>query len=141
MSELKTTADLMIRNIVTCTPEDSLATAREIMKEKSIRHIPVVNKDSNALMGVITQKNLLKEAFDIADKFGMNELEYQEKKRLVKDFMDTDVKSISPQTPLLEAGEHFIKSKHGCLPVLENDQLVGILTSSDFVKLSVDLLR
>ena len=59
----------------------------------------------------------------------------------MKDIMDTDLETIQPQLPLLNAGEFFVESKHGCLPVVVEGKLEGILTSADFVKLSLTLLR
>ncbi len=135
------TADLMVTDMVILTPEDNLASAREVMKQYSIRHVPVVDPVNGNFLGLISQRTILKEAFNIANKFGIQELEYQEKKRKIVDFMAPVDNTITSDTPLLDAGEHFIKIKHGCLPVVDGNRLVGIITSSDFVKLSVALLR
>src|SRR5690606_20636185 len=132
--------DIMVRNVISCQPGDTLAHARQLMKTHSIRHIPVVN-DQGELVGLITQKTMLRETFLIASRFGMTDLEYQEKKKKVADFMETGVETIQTQLPLLEAGRYFVESKQGCLPVLEQGRVVGMLTSADFVKLSVQLLE
>jgi len=132
--------DIMVRNVISCQAGDTLAHARQLMKTHSIRHIPVVN-DQGELVGLITQKTMLRETFLIASRFGMTDLEYQEKKKKVGDFMETGVETIQSQLPLLEAGRYFVESKQGCLPVLEQGRVVGMLTSADFVKLSVQLLE
>ncbi len=133
--------DIMSRTVITCTSRDSLAEARKRMKENNIRHIPVVDDLTGCFEGVLTQKELLKQAFDIANKFGMADLDHQESKRKVRDFMCADARTIAPDTSLREAGEYFVASKYGCLPVLEGKKVVGILTSADFVKLSIRLLE
>lgn len=132
--------DIMVRNVITCRPDDSLAHARSLMKQHSVRHVPVVDANGE-LKGLVTQKSVLRETFLIASHFGMSELEYQEGKKLVADIMETAVETIQPQLPLLEAGRYFLECKHGCLPVVEDGKVVGILTSADFVKLSIRLLE
>ena len=133
--------DIMSRQVITCTSRDSLAEVRKRMKEHNIRHIPVVDELTGHLEGLLTQKEVLQQAFDIANKFGIGDLEHQEAKRKVRDIMRTDAKTITADACLLEAGEFFLASKYGCLPVLEGQKLVGILTSADFVRLSIELLK
>ncbi len=132
--------DIMVRNVITCQASDTLAHARQLMKDHSIRHIPVVD-ETGQLQGLVTQKTMLRETFLIASRFGMADLDYQENKKKVGDFMETGVETIQAQLPLLEAGRFFVESKHGCLPILEDGRVVGVLTSADFVKLSVQLLE
>jgi len=133
-------ADIMVRNVITCQADDTLAEARRLMGEHQIRHIPVVNTEGQ-LIGLVTQKSVLRETFIIASRFGMSDLEYQENKKLVADIMETGLETIQPLLPLLEAGRYFTECKHGCLPVVDEGKVVGILTSADFVKLSVRLLE
>lgn len=137
----KIAADIMIRDVRTCLTTDSLARARQLMREHRVRHLPVLKADTGDYAGVLTQKAMLREAFTIANKFGMDELDAQEAKRQVQSIMETDAETIQPQLPLLEAGRFFLACRHGCLPVLEKGRIVGILTSADFVKLSVRLLE
>ena len=141
MASLQLTKDIMVRNLITCDPHDSLSVARKLMKDHNIRHIPVVDTTTQEFKGVITQKTLLKEAFIIAHKFGMDDLEHQENKRKIEDYLNSDLETACPDTPLEEACAFFIATKHGCLPILEGLKLVGILTSADFVKLSMTLLQ
>lgn len=135
------TADLMVKDVKTCCTTDTLGHARLLMKEFRIRHLPVVDPDSGDYVGVVTQKAILREALEIANKFGMADLEYQESKRLVDSIMEKDAETVQPQLSLRDAGRFFVESKHGCLPVLEGGKVVGILSSADFVKLSVQLLE
>lgn len=136
----KVAADLMVKNVVTCSLSDTLGQVRHLMKEHHIRHLPVVDADSGEYVGLVTHRTVLREAIAIANKFGMAEMEHQESKRYVESLVERDAETVQVQLPLREAGEFFNESKHGCLPVLEEGKVVGILTSSDFVKLSVRLL-
>lgn len=57
---------------------------------------------------------------------------------LVKNVMTKDVETTTPDTPLVSAEALMAECKIGCLPVVENDALVGILTEGDFVRLVAD---
>ena len=111
------------------------------MKENHIRHLPVVDSESGEYAGLITQKEILKHAFAAAARSGLGHLQEVQATVLVKEIMANDVETIQPQLPLLNAGEFFVESKHGCLPVVVDGVLQGILTSADFVKLSMTLLQ
>jgi CBS domain-containing membrane protein len=141
MSKPKIAADIMAIHVITCLTSDSMAHARQLMGSWRVRHLPVLNASNGEFAGILTQKAMLREAFNIANKFGMDDLEAQENKRLVETVMEKDAETIQAQLPLLEAGKYFIECKHGCLPVLDGGKVVGILTSADFVKLSVLLLQ
>ena len=139
MTKPATVADIMVTKVIACNEQDNLAYARKLMGDHGIRHIPVLNEEGS-FVGLLTQREVLKQAFDIANRFGMDELERQEKKRLVAEFMDETVETIKRSMPLYDVGEFFLQCKHGCLPVVEDSKIVGIITSSDFVKLSLRLL-
>lgn len=132
--------DIMTRNVLTCTEQDTVAHAHQLMAQKSIRHLPVVDSGSGEFLGVITQKDLLRHAFSVVAKAGLSQLEAVESTKKVGDVMTRDVETIQPQLALQEAGRFFMACKHGCLPVVVDGKLQGILTSADFVKLSVQLL-
>lgn len=140
MNKPSVAADIMVRDVFACRLDDNLARALELMKTHHIRHLPVLN-EADEFIGLVTQRAVLKQTINAASKFGLEALEKQEQKTLVRTLMETGVETIQPQMPLLEAGRFFIQSKHGCLPVLDEGRLVGILTSADFVKLSVRLLE
>ncbi|SRR5690554_841640 len=133
-------ADIMVRNLITCKASDTLAQARQLMKDGQVRHVPVLDEQGQ-LVGLVTQRAILRETLLIASRFGIADLEYQEQKKLVSEIMEDDLKTIPSDMSLLEAGRYFTKCKQGCLPVVDAGQLVGIITSADFVKLSISLLE
>lgn len=127
---------------VTCVNEsESVYQARMLMKAKGVRHLPVIDSDSGNYIGVLTQRSLLNHAFNMVEKFGLNGLQKREQRTPVGEIMSRDCESITPDTDLLKAAEYFTHKKSSCLPVVENQQLRGIITSVDFVKLAVHLLR
>ncbi len=136
----QTAADIMTTKVISVRPDETIARGRELMTEHNIRHLPVVTEDGEFL-GVVTQKAMLAEILRIADRYGLQEMQTLTERRVVADILGTDVETIQPQLPLADAGKFFMDCKHGCLPVLENGKLVGILTSADFVKLSISLLE
>lgn len=141
MTTPQTTADIMATRVLHCTEKDTLATAHKLMREHQIRHMPVVDSQSGEFLGLITQKEVLRQAFGIAGTQGIAALESAQARTPVTEVMSRDAETVQPQLPLLDAGRYFLESKHGCLPVVVDGKLVGIITSADFVKLSVTLLQ
>lgn len=141
MARPEITADIMSSHVISCTETDNLAHAHQLMKDHHIRHLPIVSGATGDYLGLVTQKEILKHAFAATAQSGLGKLTEIQSQVPVAEIMATDVETIQPQLPLLNAGEYFVDSKHGCLPVVVDGQLQGILTSADFVKLSVTLLR
>ena len=137
---LKTAADIMTSKLVTIKADTSLHDAHEVMREHNIRHIPVVN-DDNSLAGMLTQKVMIAQVLKIISVYGASALERKEKQTSVADIMTKDFASVSPDEPLIDIATFFVNNRHGCMPVLQEGKLAGILTSSDFVRLSVALME
>ncbi|MCW9046697.1 MAG: CBS domain-containing protein [Gammaproteobacteria bacterium] len=138
---MKTVSDIMISNVVSVKTTDSIHLARMMMKDKAIRHLPVVDAETGYYVGLLSQRSLLNHAFNIVEKFGMSGLDKRESRTQVKEIMATDCITVEPDTGLISIGELFIIKKVSCLPVVENKQLKGIVTSVDFVKLALHLLK
>ncbi|RFA26795.1 hypothetical protein CAI21_16055 [Alkalilimnicola ehrlichii] len=136
----QTAADIMTSDVISVRPTTTIAQARALMNTHSIRHLPVVD-EGDRFVGVVTQKAMLAEILRITDQFGIQGVASQTEQRPVSEILGKDVETIQPQLSLVEAGKFFLECKHGSLPVLEDGRLVGILTSADFVKLSVALLE
>lgn len=136
---MKTVADLMITKLVTLKEKDSLATAKTLMHDKNIRNLPIVN-EAGECIGLLTQREYLRHAFYLVSQFGTQQLSNKEEQTPVSKAMNKDILTISPNTDLDVAAEFFIENKYGCLPVVEGNKLVGILTPVDFVKLAHSFL-
>ncbi|MEO2266076.1 CBS domain-containing protein [Pseudoalteromonas sp. YIC-656] len=137
---LSTAANIMTTDLVTIAPDATLHQAHEVMREHNIRHIPVVGEDQQ-LLGMLTQKVMIAQVMKIISVFGASALERKEKQTLVSEIMSTDFDSVAPQEPLIDIAKFFLTNRHGCMPVVSDDKLVGLLTSSDFVRLCVSLME
>ena len=138
---MKTVSDIMVTNVLSINDTDNVFQARMLLKQKSIRHLPVISHQSGEYIGMLSQSSLLNHAFNIVEKYGLTALEKREKRTPVNEIMDTVSEIVAPEMNLITAGEFFITKKVSCLPVVESNQLKGIVTSVDFVKLSMHLLK
>lgn len=131
-------SDLMTTKVFTLQRTDSLQDVRTLMQLAKIRHIPVT-ENGDRFVGLLTHRDLLGYAVSHLAEIEQEEIESA---IMVGDIMQTDVKTVSPDTLLREAAEILYRHKYGCLPVLdENGKLVGIITEADFLRLAIALLH
>ena len=127
---------IMSTNLVTIAPSASLAEARSLMHDNRIHHIPVVEGDQ--LVGLVTLTNVLAatDSFlrDDNSRIHANEIG-------ISDAMVTDVATVDINASLRHAALFLERHKIGCLPVLDDDKLVGIITDTDFVGVAINLLE
>ena len=131
--------DLMTVQLITLTPSDSVKTAREIMQTRRIRHLPVVT-EFNEFVGLITQRDILTASVSKFADLPTEVREQIESGIPVAEVMTTEITTVAPTAPLTQAGQLLLKHKFGCLPVLEQGKLCGILTETDFLKLALRLI-
>ncbi|MBE0369398.1 CBS domain-containing protein [Pseudoalteromonas aurantia] len=137
---LQTVSDLMTHKPYSVNQEQSLRDAHDLMRTKNVRHIPVTN-EQGSLCGMLTQKIMIAEVMRIIATYGPTALERKEKHTLVSDIMATDFVCIGPEENLSKVAQFFVDNRHGCMPVTNvQKELIGILTSSDFVRLAAALL-
>lgn len=125
---------------VTISPEATFFEARNLIHEKGIRHLPVVDKN-NALMGIVTDRDIREAAPSDATLLSVQELNYLLGKLKVSSFMTPKKKliTITPDTLIEEAVQLMHDNKIGCLPVLEGGKLYGIFTETDALDHLVDI--
>ena len=120
-----TVRDLMSREPITLSEHDPLEKADELMQTGHFRHLPVV--EEGRLVGLLTHRDMTRVGAHTESPTPMNR--WTEAGWV----MTRDVRAIEPDIPLLEAANLMLDQKYGCLPVVEDGKLVGILTESDFV--------
>jgi CBS domain-containing protein len=134
MKELKV-RDVMTADPTTLKRNDKLTLADDIMRLGRVRHLPVVDDDDQTVVGIVTQRDLFRDALAQALGYGRHAQRKLLDTLSVKDVMATEVVTASPDASLVEAAKILTERKIGCLPVVENGKLVGILTEGDFVAL------
>ncbi|WP_163650159.1 CBS domain-containing protein [Modicisalibacter sp. 'Wilcox'] len=133
-------ADIMTRDIVTLRLEQTLHDGNEAMREHKVRHLPVLDEQGH-LAGLLNQKVVLREALRITDTFGSLHLSRHLGRIPLARAISRDALTLSPETPLAEAGRQLLAHRQGAMPVVDDDgHLVGIVSSVDFVRLAVTLL-
>lgn len=125
--------DLMTWEVVTVLPMTDTETAWNLMSERDLRHMVVVDADGD-LVGVVSHRDLLRHALieqpDLPRYVERALLE----KSLVREVMVSPAVTIDPEQDAAEAARILFENKIGCLPVVEGGRVVGILTESDFVR-------
>jgi CBS domain-containing protein len=124
--------DIMTSDVATLDRNDELSLADDIMKLGRIRHLPVV--DEGRLVGIISQRDLFKASLASAMGYGEKAKREFIKAVVVKEVMVQDVITISPEADIEEAGRLMLEKKIGCLPVIEDGDLVGLLTETDILR-------
>ncbi|OGP53494.1 MAG: hypothetical protein A2Y65_10735 [Deltaproteobacteria bacterium RBG_13_52_11] len=122
--------DIMTSNVITIPSDTPMFEAEKIMEFHKIERLPVVDKGK--LVGLVTKDTLLKAGPSEATTFSRGELYYLLSKLMVKEIMKKDVVTVSPDTTVEQAASTAQKNRVGCLPVMEGDKVVGIVTTNDF---------
>jgi CBS domain-containing protein len=122
---------IMIKEVATLDVNDELSLANDIMRLGRIRHLPVV--DGPRLAGIISERDLFRSSLAQALGYGTKATRDLMKTLRIKDIMVSQVITISPDTLLRDAVQLMVDKKIGCLPVVEDDRLVGLITETDIL--------
>ncbi|HHX02442.1 MAG TPA: CBS domain-containing protein [Firmicutes bacterium] len=116
----------MTKDPITVSLDASLPFTAELMKKHKLKRLPVMDQDK--LVGIITEKDVAKALPSPATSLSKYEINYLTDKIRVADVMTKAVISVLPETTVEEATMIMHEEDVGCLPVLENGKLVGIIT-------------
>jgi CBS domain-containing protein len=125
----RTVGQFMSTDLFTVSPDDLIDLAASVMDWRHIRHVPVEDQEGR-LVGLITHRGLLRMMINDNTKL-----------TTVREIMVPDPVTVTPSTSSLEAMEIMRSNRVGCLPVVEGDQLVGIITSYDFLEATAKLFQ
>ena len=128
----KQVRDLMSPLVRTLERNDKLLIADTVMRNERIRHLPILD-DAGRLVGILSQRDLFLNALVRALGHGTVARDRALGSIAVKEVMTADVGTTTPETPITAAAQIMVDRKIGCLPVVEGDALVGILSESDIV--------
>jgi acetoin utilization protein AcuB len=130
----------MTRDPIVVRDDTPIDKALKIMRDNQVRRLPVLN-DKGALVGIISERDLLYASPSPATSLSIYELHYLLSEIKVAAVMTTEVITVTEDTPLQEAARIMADSKIGGLPVERKGELVGIITETDLFKIFLELLE
>jgi CBS domain-containing membrane protein len=130
--------DLMEREVVTLEASDSLDMADDIMRLGRIRHMPVLSE--GRLVGILSQRDLFRASISSVLRLRYTVEREWLAKISVREIMTTNVFTVTPSMPISAAAGMMIDKRIGCLPVVEDGKLVGLLSESDCLRYLARLL-
>jgi acetoin utilization protein AcuB len=131
--------DRMSRTPITITGDIAVIDALNLMKAKSVRHLPVVNKDGR-IVGMVSEKDLLYASPSPVTSLNVWEVREMLHLLTVNKVMNAKVITIDEGEPLEDAAVLMSANKIGALPVTREKSLVGIITETDLFKAFLNLL-
>ena len=128
-------SEIMNRDLVTVDKQASLRRARRILDQHRIRHLLVV--DEKRLVGIVTDRDLRQAAPSSKSPLTISERQEFMDELKVLEVMSRKLITASPTTTIREAARVMVREKIGCLPVVDGNQLVGIVTQTDLLEMLV----
>ncbi len=129
----RTAGQIMSKDVFTVRPEDIIDLAANVMDWKHVRHVPV-ESNSGELVGIVSHRALLRVV--------ARGLSHDRKEPMtVRDIMRTDPVTAVPETPTIDVIRLMKENKVSCLPIVEGDKLVGIVTERDLNDIAASLLE
>ena len=132
--------DIMTTEVFVLNSTHTLELVRSLMRIKHVRHVPIVDSD-NTFVGLITHRDLLAQTISHLADVDEDEQEYLDRHIHIVNIMKTDILAVDPEMDVCTAITQLLENKYGCLPVVENGKLVGIVTEADFLELTLSLLQ
>ena len=130
-------SDWMTKRVYTVSPDEYLSDAIALMKERRIKHVPVVK--AGKLRGIISDRDIKEFSPSKATALDIYELHYLLAKTQIKTIMQTKVFAISSDTPVEEAAMLLLDKNIGCLPVVDEGKIAGIISDRDIYRALVDI--
>jgi CBS domain-containing protein len=128
----------MSQPAVTVGPTGPLREVIQLMEAKNIRHVAVV--DSGRLLGLLSHRDVLRSQEGSLSGSLSSEQTHMNRWIEARWVMTKEVRTVYPDTPALEAALTLRSHGYGCLPVVEQGKLVGMLTDSDFLEYAIQQL-
>jgi acetoin utilization protein AcuB len=123
---------------VTVSPQDSFRHAMSLIRQKGIRHLPVV--EAGRPVGIVTDRDIRQASPSAATSLEIHELHYLLEKVKVQEIMTRKVYTVTPDTPIEDAARLMLTHRIGGLPVVRGDMVVGIITETDILSAFVDVM-
>lgn len=122
-----TVRDIMVTDLVTVSPAETARNAYKLMRDRRFRHLPVVS--DGRLVGILSDRDLR----PVLLSPGLARVR-------VSELMSEDLTTITPEVAIEDAASLLVVKRIGCLPVVADERLVGIVTETDLLAVLVELL-
>ena len=129
--------DRMTPDPVTITTDTSLKEALELVRSKAFRHMPVLDENGK-LVGIVTEKSLVYASPTPATTLSVFEVDYILSRTKIGQIIQGPVVTVGPGLPIEEAARVMVDHHIGCLPVVEGDKLIGIISDTDIFRVFVE---
>jgi len=124
--------DYMTPDPIVLAPDDTLRRARQLMEEHRLRRFPVL--DEGRLVGIVTDRDVRSAGMSSAVMQERRYVEYVLDRIQVGGIMTPHPITVNPETPIKEAAALILEKKIGGLPVVDGEELVGMITETDLIK-------
>ncbi len=137
---MKTTKNVMHKKVITIGPDQTLLEAYKVMREKDIRHLPVLSP-TGTLVGILSDRDIQRAMMSRKISEFQQEIHLADDLK-VSDFMNWPVYTVAERTPIDQVAEVMLKQKVSAL-VVENDfgKVSGIVTTNDLLAYLVDMIH
>jgi acetoin utilization protein AcuB len=132
--------DVMVRAPVTVRATATVGQAWRLMRDRKIRHLPVLDGDGR-LVGIVTDRDLRQVIFEPSIQERLGNLPRALNVLAVRDIMTWGVITVAPETDIRKAARLMHKEKIGALPVVEGGRVVGMLSETDVLKVFLRVLE
>ena len=124
--------EILMGSPVTLKPDETLDLANDVISLGRIRHIPII--EDGRLVGVLSERDMMGAATTTI--FGLKRKSKSAllKSVLIKDVMKKKVVTVKPDTPIKDAAHLMKEKKIGCVPVVNEGSLVGLVTTTDILR-------
>jgi len=127
----------MSPNPTTIQKGTSLKKALDLIRSCPFRHLPILD-EAGGLAGIVTEKDLVYASPSSDLTLSVFETDYLLSKLSVDQIMKENVVTVAPELPIEEAARLMVDHRIGCLPVLENGKLIGIISDTDIFRVFVE---
>ncbi len=136
--------DVMTKDVKTLFLDDTVGTCIDFMVENRVRHIPVIDRPTGEeetpyLVGIVSQRDVIRQVSPYLGKIGETNLDSRAARQPLSHIISRNMECVSPETPIPDAIAIMVDNHIDMLSVICDQSLVGIITSTDILKLFVRL--
>lgn len=129
---------IMTRDPITLSPQNTLRDVIELQRSKRIRHVPII--DDSRVVGIVTDRDVKRATPSLLSGISREVFDSVLETTTLSQIMTRDPMTITSKTSLRAVVKIMIENRFGALPVVDNNQLVGIVTDTDLLRAFYEIL-